>query len=168
MLMKSTKVHPRRQLCAGGSMCIARYITCTAIGHGPLYSHRTARAHADLLTEQFSQTSSISGYLVFRAALDCPPVGPPVGACEVGLGCGRERGSSRRDRSRPEVCSLTCIHNVYACAPLIDGLGHAVSPMTVLVSCSRTRMFRQNPPHYFLSTLCAEAVSIAHEPLCSM
>ena len=69
----------------------------------------------------------------------------------------------------PGVCRfIMCIHNVYACAPLIDGLGYATSTTTVPFSCSRTRAFQKNRPHYFSSQFCDKAVGIAQKPLGSL
>ena len=68
--------------------------------------------------------------------------------------------------SKTHGCRRKSLHGmIYACATkctrmrtlLTDGLGHTMSSPAVPVS--RTRTFKQNPPHYFSSPWCALAVS---------
>ena len=59
--------------------------------------------------------------------------------------------------------SLHWSRPIYACAPLIDGLGHATLSATVPVCRCRTQSFQQNRHFNFLAHV-PQAVLIAHKP----
>ena len=65
-------------------MCVAMYIACTASCNWSF-----GRVTGLCVLTRLVDTGYQHQYIAFRAALDCTLVGPPVGAGQVGLVCGR-------------------------------------------------------------------------------